>query len=104
MNEKSFAVAVENTLTELLTRIEERAADVECDLVDSVLTLLLPDGSQIIINRQEAVQQIWLACSDGPARFSAKDDQWLDSKTGESLTTALGRLLSHRLHDHIVLD
>ncbi len=104
MNEKSFAVAVENTLTELLTRIEARTPDVECDLVDSVLTLLLPDNSQIIINRQEAVQQIWLACSDGPARFSAADGQWLNSQTGETLPAALGRLLSLRLHQTVALD
>lgn len=104
MNEKSFAVAVENTLTDLLTRIEERTPDVECDLVDSVLTLLLPDDSQIIINRQEAVQQIWLACSDGPARFSAQEDQWVDSHSGETLTAALGRLLSRRLSAPVNLD
>lgn len=104
MNEKSFAVAVENTLTELMTRIEEVVPDVECDLVDSVLTLLLPDGSQIIINRQEAVQQIWLACSDGPARFSAETDEWRDSQSGETLPKAVGRLLSLRLDHPVVLD
>ncbi|MBU2804940.1 iron donor protein CyaY [Acidithiobacillus ferridurans] len=97
MNPQSFAVTVESTLDDLQNRIEADAPEVECDLVDSVLILLLPDDSQIIVNRQEAAQQIWLACSDGPARFSWQGDAWQDSRTGESLKQAVARLLSLRL-------
>ena len=104
MNVQSFAVTVENTLNDLLSRIEASAPEVESDLVDSVLTLLLPDDSQIIINRQEAVQQVWLACSDGPARFARQDGRWRNSQTGESLEDAVSRLLSLRLDHPVALD
>ena len=104
MNPQSFAVTVENTFNDLLNRIETSAPEVESDLVDNVLTLLLPDDSQIILNRQEAVQQIWLACSDGPARFSPQDGTWRDSQSGESLEHAIGRLLSLRLDHPVSLD
>ncbi len=104
MNAQSFAVTVENTLNDLLSRIEASAPEVESDLVDSVLTLLLPDDSQIIINRQEAVQQVWLACSDGPARFAQQDGTWRNSQTGESLEDAVSRLLSRRLGHPVTLD
>ena len=98
MIEQNFAITVENTLNQLLNQIEASVPEVEGDLVDSVLTLLLPDGSQIILNRQEAVQQIWLACSDGPARFAQKNGTWRDTQSGESLEMAVGRLLGRRLH------
>ena len=104
MNAQSFAVTVENTLNDLQNRIEVSAPEVESDRVDSVLTLLLPDDSQIIINRQEAVQQVWLACSDGPARFSRQDGRWRNSQTGESLEDAVSRLLSLRLDHPVALD
>ena len=98
MIERNFAITVENTLNQLLNQIEAGVPEVEGDLVDSVLTLLLPDGSQIILNRQEAVQQIWLACSDGPARFAQENGTWRDTRSGESLEMAVGRLLGRRLH------
>ncbi|MHB1201512.1 MAG: iron donor protein CyaY [Acidithiobacillus sp.] len=103
MTQNSFAVTVENTLNALMEQVEEVAPEVEGDLVDSVLTLILPDDSQIIINRQEAVQQIWLACSDGPARFDQVGEAWLDSQSHEPLNAAVGRLLGKRLGRSIAL-
>lgn len=104
MTQNSFAVTVENTLNALMEQVEEVAPEVEGDLVDSVLTLILPDDSQIIINRQEAVQQIWLACSDGPARFDQVGEAWLDRQSHEALNAAVGRLLGKHLGRAIVLD
>jgi len=40
------------------------------------------DGSQIIINRQEPMQEIWLASKSGGFHFALKDGEWTCSKTG----------------------
>ena len=102
---QSFAAAVEECLQWLLEQIEAQAPEVEADLIDSVLSLRLPDDSEIILNRQEAVEQIWLACSDGPARFDRNAaGSWVDSRSGQTLPAYLGRILQQRLGQPVALE
>ncbi|MGC8467876.1 MAG: iron donor protein CyaY [Acidithiobacillus sp.] len=97
MSDESFALAVERTLETVLSQLEDCAPEVEADLVDSVLTLELPDTSKIILNRQEAVEQLWLACSDGPARFQRTEHGWQDTQSGKGLAEVLSTLIGRRL-------
>ena len=102
---QSFAAAVEECLQALLEQIEAQAPDVEADLIDSVLSLRLPDDSEIILNRQEAVAQIWLACSDGPARFDHEaSGAWVDARSGRTLPAYLGNILQQRLGQTVELE
>ncbi|WP_312261473.1 iron donor protein CyaY [Candidatus Igneacidithiobacillus taiwanensis] len=102
---QSFSAAVEASLQKLMQQIEDLAPEIEADLVDSVLTLQLPDGSTVILNRQEAVSQIWLACSDGPARFDRDPGgAWRDPRSGATLQEHLGAILSRRLGRPITLE
>ncbi|AEK57381.1 MULTISPECIES: iron donor protein CyaY [Acidithiobacillus] len=97
MSDETFALSAERTLEQILGQLEGNAPEVEADLVDSVLTLELPDSSTIVLNRQEAVEQIWLACSDGPARFQHTDRGWRDTQTDQELGEVLGTLIGRRL-------
>ena len=102
---QSFSAAVEECLQEILRQIEELAPEIEADLVDSVLSLQLPDDSTVILNRQEAVAQIWLACSDGPARFDRDPDgTWRDPRSGSTLQEHLAAILARRLGRPIALE
>ncbi|MEY2341338.1 iron donor protein CyaY [Acidithiobacillus sp. IBUN Pt1247-S3] len=102
---QSFAAAVEECLQGLLDQIEAQAPDVEADLIDSVLSLRLPDDSEIILNRQAVVEQIWLACSDGPARFDQDaSGAWVDARSGQTLPAYLGKILQRRLGQTIELE
>jgi len=98
---KSFAVRATETLEDLLDRLEacEALEDADMDIVDGVLTLELEDGSQIIINRQEPLQQIWVASPLGPAHFawSEADGEWRDDRTGKPLIATLEEALSGKL-------
>lgn len=108
MNTVSFSVVAEQAIEELLEAIEEieEMDDCDLDLVDGVLTIEFEDGSQIIINRQEPVKQLWLASPFGPAHFDMADngDRWTDDKTGEDLRHALARALSEKLGTPVSLD
>jgi CyaY protein len=102
---QSFSAAVEACLQEIMQQIEDAAPEIEADLVDSVLSLQLPDGSTVILNRQEAVSQIWLACSDGPARFDREaEGGWRDPRSGATLQEHLSTILSRRLGRSIPLE
>lgn len=107
MAEISFPLHAEQTLENLLERMSgfDALADLDMDIIDGVLTLEFEDGGKLILNRQEAARQIWLASPEGPAHFGydADRDAWLNDRTGESLTDTLNRVLSRHTGEEIRL-
>ncbi len=108
MSEQSYAVRAAQLLEDIMEQLEEVEAleDADIDLVDGVLTVEFEDGGQLIINRQEPVEQIWVASPLGPAHFSydGSQERWLDDKTGASLTDTLERAFSQKLGQAVSLD
>ena len=106
MSTQSFSLLAEEIFEDLLERTEENEAleDLDIDLIDGVLTVVFEDNSQVIINRQEPVQQIWLASPEGPAHFAQSDDgQWTNIKTGDEFYTTLTRVFSQKTGEEISL-
>lgn len=101
MAELSFPLRAEQTLGDILGQLEALSIcdDLDMDIVDAVLKVEFEDGSQIIINRQEPVQQLWVASPLGPAHFSfdAGRNLWVDIKTGETLMGTLSRAFTLKL-------
>ncbi len=105
MNPPSFDLQAEQTLEAIANALEalEALDDTEIDLIDGVLTLEFEDGGQVILNRQSAANQLWMASPDGPAHFDLVDGEWKNDKTGEELRIALGRALSRKLGQDVKL-
>jgi CyaY protein len=107
MSTPSFSIHAEQTVEDLMSRLEEIDAleDCDMDIIDGVFELEFDDGSKLIINRQEPVQQLWLASPEGPAHFGYNADtgEWENDKTGESLKGTLERVLSQKTGSAITL-
>ncbi len=98
MTAENFVIAAERTLDRLVARLGEAAPEVDTDIMDGVLTLQFPDGSEMVINRQEAVKQIWLAWSGGPARFDHRGGMiWVDPRSGNTLEQHMAGILAVHL-------
>ena len=65
--------------------IDESEADIDYEVTGNVMTLEFENRSQIIINRQEPMREIWLASKSGGFHFKLVDDKWTCSKTGMEL-------------------
>ena len=108
MTELSFAVRAARLLDHILEQLEaiDALEDLEMDLVDGVLTVTFDDGGKIIINRQEAAEQIWVASPLGPAHFSfdAAEECWVNDRSGEPLVSTLERAFSEKLREEIELE
>ena len=100
MSTPPFALHAEETLEDLMSRMESVDALEDCDLdmIDGVFELEFEDGAKLIINKQEPVQQLWLASPEGPAHFSFNADrgEWENDKTGDTLINTLNRVLSQK--------
>ncbi|MDA8384576.1 MAG: iron donor protein CyaY [Betaproteobacteria bacterium] len=90
----------EQQAEETLNAIEEALEAADTDDVDyerraaGILELEFGDGSKIIINRQSATQEIWVAARAGGFHFRWTGQAWEDTRDGTELFRALERLAS----------
>jgi CyaY protein len=59
---------------------DESDADVDNQRTGGMITLTFANRSQIIINLQKPLQEIWMAARAGGFHFKCSDAGWLDTK------------------------
>ena len=85
MNDTEFHQLVDIQMQNIEEAIDESEADIDYEVTGNVMTLEFENRSQIIINRQEPMKEIWLASKSGGFHFKLVDDKWTCSKTGMEL-------------------
>lgn len=78
-----------------LARIEARleAADIDFEVVaGGILEVELEDGGKIIVNKQAAAREIWVAARSGGFHYRWDGAAWVDTRSGEELHGAMARL------------
>ena len=85
MNETEFHQLVDSQMQIIEQAIDDSGADIDYETTGNVMTLEFDDRSQIIINRQEPMKEIWLASKSGGFHFQWQNEQWICSKTGVEL-------------------
>ena len=69
MNESDFDQLAEETMLAIEEAIDESGADIDYDNAGGILTLEFPNGSQIIVNKQAPLKQLWVAARSGGFHF-----------------------------------
>jgi CyaY protein len=72
----------------LLRRIEsccdrindETDADIDNQRVGGMVTLVFPNGTQIIVNTQKPLHEIWMAAKAGGFHYKFDGRKWMDTK------------------------
>ena len=64
-------------------------ADIDNQRVGGMITLTFPNRSQIIINLQKPLHEVWLAARSGGYHYTFADGAWRDTKTGEEFFARL---------------
>ena len=89
MSNTDFSARYEETLYAIEDAVEDSGADIDYETVNDILTLTCPDGSAIIVTRQSATSQLWLAAKSGGFHFDLRDDGWVCDSDGETLAVKL---------------
>ena len=87
-----------------LLRIEQAAdrinddtdADIDAARNGGVITLAFPGGSQIVVNLQKPLHEIWLAARAGGFHYRHDGQVWRCSKKGSELFTDLSQYASEQ--------
>ena len=61
MTKRDFIELSEKTFNDIEQLVDDQYPDVDFDREGNVLTLTLEDGKVVVINRQEAMEEMWLA-------------------------------------------
>ncbi|MGE5451618.1 MAG: iron donor protein CyaY [Acidobacteriota bacterium] len=77
--------------------LDEDLADIDSARTGGMLTLTLPNRSQLIINAQPPLQEIWLAAKRGGFHFKwSPAGVWVDTRTGEEFFSVLSACASEQ--------
>lgn len=71
-------------------------ADIDNQRVGGMITLTFANGSQIIINLQKPLQEVWMAARAGGFHYRFDGAQWLDTKGQGEFFAHLSRYASEQ--------
>ena len=104
MQEADFNDLVDGVLAAIEDHIDEMDADVDPEMQGSTLNVTFPNGSSVVVSRQVATQEIWIAAKSGGFHLAQQDDEWRSSVTGESLNEVLSRVFTEQLGEPVELS
>ncbi len=79
-------------------------ADIDNQRTGGMVTLTFANRSQIIINLQKPLQEIWMAAKAGGFHYKFNRDQWLNTKDGSEFFSALTQYASEQAGQKVVFN
>ncbi len=105
MNESEYTRLADETLRQIEHALEAVDDDLDFELAaGGILEVEFADGSKIIINKQSAAQEIWVAAKSGGYHYRWDGSAWRDTRTGDELFTALSSFASSQAGSEIRLE
>lgn len=81
---------------------DESDVDIDNQRTGGMITLTFSNRSQIIINLQKPLQEIWMAARAGGFHYKFNSGQWSDTKDGREFFANLSRYASEQAGQPLV--
>jgi CyaY protein len=98
MTETEFVALVEQVLDSIESQVDDwvaaHDADIEANRSGNVLTIVFEDGTQVVVNSQAAMQELWVAARTGGFHYRYDGHKWNDTRGGPDLADALAQICS----------
>ena len=109
MNEAQFTQEIERVFAAVEDAIEEygngSGAELDYEGSGGLLTIDCEDSNtQVIVSRQVALLQVWVAAKSGGFHCENREGAWLCTTTGETLKDLLNRVLSEQSSLPVTLE
>lgn len=75
---------------------DETDVDIDSQRVGGMVTLTFPNRTQVIVNLQPPLQEVWLAAKAGGFHYRHDGRQWMDTKGDGEFFAALSRRASEQ--------
>ncbi len=103
MNDTEFNTAVDASLLAIEDALEALDLDLDMETSGGILTLTFANGSKVIVNRQGATREIWVAARSGGFHCGRQGMHWVCNTTGEELGALLSRVCSEQAGEPVPL-
>lgn len=106
MNETTFNDLVDETFTRIEDAIDDAGVDIDYENSGGILTLSCADGSAIILTRQVATSELWLAARSGGFHFHYDEagQQWCSTREGDTLVARFAAVTAEQAGTAVALD
>ncbi len=81
---------------------DETDADIDNQRTGGMVTLTFSNRSQIIVNLQKPLQEIWMAAKAGGFHYKFNGGRWTDTKDGSEFFANLSRYASEQAGQPLV--
>jgi len=90
---EQLLLAVEQACDRLNDEVD---ADIDAQRVGGMVTLVFPNRSQIVINQQKPLHEMWLAAKAGGFHYKFDGQHWQDTKGSGEFFENLSRFASEQ--------
>ena len=97
MDDSEFQEIVDDEFIRIEDRVDELELDVDVDASGGVLAFTLDSGSSVILSRQIANHEIWVAAKSGGFHLKRAGERWLCDNTDETLEQLLNRVFMEQV-------
>ncbi len=103
MQESEFNQCIDDTLLAIEEAVDESGEDIDYDNIAGILTLEFADQSKVIINRQAALSQLWVAARSGGFHLDFVEGGWFCKTEDCSLVELINRVCTEQAKTEITL-
>lgn len=98
MTELEFNDCIDEIFDQIEDSADELDVDIDCERSGGVLTLTCENGSSIILSRQVASRELWVAAKSGGFHFHYEDDneRWFSVRDQEDFVSCLARVTTEQ--------
>ena len=94
MKETEFINSANAMLERIAAAIDGAGLDCDCGFKgEGILEIEFDDGARVIVNRNTAAREIWLAAASGGFHFRCDAGQWVDTRDGVELSQRVSQIL-----------
>lgn len=103
VQDAEFHEIVDDVVMSLEDELESYPEDLDIENSSGILTIGFPNGSTIVVSRQIATHEIWVAAKSGGFHLKQVDDAWFCATTSEDLSQLVSRVISEQLGRTVAL-
>lgn len=83
METSQYHQLADAVLEQITERIDDAELELDYEQAGNVVDLECVDGSHIVINKQEALHQIWVATKQNGHHFDFDGSRWIDNRNND---------------------
>ena len=97
MDDSEYGRLADEAMQRIEAGLDAAGGDIDYEqAAGGVLEIACANGAKIVVNRQAAAREIWVAARSGGFHYRWDGTQWRDTRSGEELFAALERLLAEQ--------